>query len=178
MKKQFRKVDAIIMAGGTGSRMGTNKKMLLEINGNKVVDLIIKQLRHENFEISLCISKNTLFLDNYPGVRIFYGKGNYAEDLKNSISRCQLPVMVISADLVIPPDLLKNFMEKAKMVDSGIATLVVNKELSGISMFFEVPENNSLKYTNINITSKGFFNLNRQNDYKKAIKYYKGNPNF
>ncbi len=163
------------MAGGVGSRMGTCKKMLLEINGEKIIDMIVKQLKEQNFRVSMCISKNTEFLDYYPEVAKFYGKGNYTEDLKYAISQCSLPVLVISADLIFPTDLLYKFIKKADLTGTGVATLIVNGELSGISMFFEKPEDENLQYKNINISTSGFFNLNRKEDYEKAVKYYKNN---
>ena len=82
------------MAGGTGSRMGTSKKMFLEINGEKIIDRVVRILHRQNFRISLCISENTLFLQEYPEVRIVMGKGSYAEDLSFAVGMCSLPVLL------------------------------------------------------------------------------------
>lgn len=160
------------MAGGKGSRMGTGEKMLLEINGERVIDTIIKTLKHQNFTISLCISDNTEFLNVYESVRIIKGYGNYAKDLSYAISMCSLPVLIVPSDVIFPSDMLSDFIEKSFSLDTGIATLVVNGELSGISIFFRKPETGDLPYKNIEVSSKDFFNLNYPEDYRKAVEYF------
>jgi len=165
-------VDAVIMAGGKGSRMGTEKKMLLEINGEKVIGNIIKTLKDQNFTISLCISENTKFLDGYRSIRTINGHGNYAEDLNYAISMCSLPVLIVPSDVIFPRYMLYDFVEKAFSLDTAIATLIVNGMLSGISIFFRKPETGNLPYKNIEVYSKDFFNLNYPEDYRKAVKYF------
>lgn len=160
------------MAGGKGSRMGTREKMLLEINGGKIIDAIIKTLQNQNFNIQLCISENTKFLDGYRSIITIKGHGNYAEDLKYAISMCSLPVLIVPSDVIFPSDMLSDFIEKSFSLDTGIATLVVNGELSGISIFFRKPETGDLPYKNIEVSSKDFFNLNYPENYRKAVEYF------
>jgi GTP:adenosylcobinamide-phosphate guanylyltransferase len=165
-------VDAVIMAGGQGTRMGTSKKMLLKINGKPVIDIVLEVLQQTRFRISLCISGNTGFLEGYGNVRILKGTGNYAEDLKYALDMCSMPVLVVPADALFSPDILTEFTKKARGFHKGIATLLVNGKISGISMFFENPKNEELPYTNIKIIHEGFFNLNYPEDYKKAMDYF------
>ena len=56
-------------------------------------------------------------------------------------------------------------------VSTDIATLKINGELSGISIFFKNPGNENLPYRNIKIEREDFFNLNFPEDYRKAIEY-------
>ncbi|ARD85183.1 NTP transferase domain-containing protein [Ferroplasma acidiphilum] len=169
MDRQYTQVDAIIMAGGKGSRMGTAEKMLLKVNGEKVIDAIIKILQNLNFNISLCISENTRFLDGYHSLRTIMGQGDYALDLNYAIKTCSLPVLIVPSDVIIKPDMIHDFVTSASSLDTAIATLIVNNKLSGISMFFKKPETGNLPYKNIEILRDDFFNLNCPDDYKKAL---------
>ena len=161
------------MAGGRGSRMGNNKKMLLNINGVPVLYRIIASLREAGFKVNICITKNTEFLSDIEGANIITGTGNYADDLKYSLGLCSVPALVLPADVIFSRNLLKSFIELSDKVRTDIATLKVNSELSGISIFFRRPEDKELSYTNIEIEDKSFFNLNYQDDYIKARQYFK-----
>ena len=161
------------MAGGRGSRMGNNKKMLLNINGVPVLYRIIASLRGAGFKVNICITKNTEFLSDIEGTNIITGTGNYADDLKHSLGLCSVPALVLPADVIFSRNLLKSFIELSDKVRTDIATLKVNSELSGISIFFRRPEDKELSYTNIEIEDKSFFNLNYQDDYIRARQYFK-----
>ncbi len=161
------------MAGGKGSRMGTSEKMLLTINGERIIDTVIKTLQNQNFSISLCISKNTGFLDGYKSLKIIKGHGDYAEDLKYAVTMCSLPVLVIPSDVIFPAEILPDFIERSFSLDTGIATLIVNGKLSGISIFFRKPGKGNLPYENVEMSMEDFFNLNYPDDYKRAEQYFK-----
>ena len=161
------------MAGGRGSRMGNNKKMLLNINGVPVLYRIIASLREAGFKVNICITKNTEFLSDIEGTNIITGTGNYSDDLKYSLGLCSVPALVLPADVIFSRNLLKSFIELSDKVRTDIATLKVNSELSGISIFFRRPEDKELSYTNIEIEDKSFFNLNYQDDYIRARQYFK-----
>ena len=160
------------MAGGKGSRMCTAEKLFLPINCEKIIDAIIKILQNQNFNISLCISENTKFLDGYHSLRTIMGEGNYASDLNYAIKMCSLPVLIVPSDVIIPPDMINDFIKRTSSLDTAIATLVVNNKLSGISMFFRKPETGNLPYKNIEILRDDFFNLNYPDDYKKALQRF------
>ena len=134
------------MAGGRGSRMGNNKKMLLNINGVPVLYRIIASLREAGFKVNICITKNTEFLSDIEGTNIITGTGNYADDLKYSLGLCSVPALVLPADVIFSRNLLKSFIELSDKVRTDIATLKVNSELSGISIFFRRPEDKELSY--------------------------------
>ena len=161
------------MAGGKGLRMGNNKKMLLEVENRPVLYRIIALLREMEFKVNICISKNTEFLSNIEGTNIITGTGNYANDLKYSLGLCSVPALVLPADVIFSRNLLKSYIELSYKVRTDIATLKVNGELSGISIFFKRPEDKELSYTNIEIEDKSFFNLNYQDDYIRARQYFK-----
>lgn len=161
------------MAGGNGSRMRNNKKMLLKINGQPVLYKIIASLKDLGFTVKICISKNTEFLSNTEKVEIITGVGNYSEDLKYSLCQCSMPALVLPADVIFSEKLLKNFIELSGTVSTDIATLKVNGELSGISVFFKRPANKELSYTNIEVQDNSFFNLNYLKDYINTQEYFK-----
>ena len=161
------------MAGGKGSRMGNNKKMLLKINGEPVLYKIIASLKDLGFMVKICISKGTEFLSDTEEVEIITGAGTYSEDLKYSLKLCSIPALVLPADVIFSEKLLKNFIELSGTVTTDIATLKVNGELSGISVFFKRPENQELSYTDIEIRDNSFLNLNYPEDYIKAQEYFK-----
>ena len=161
------------MAGGKGSRMGDNKKMLLKINGEPVLYKIIASLKDLGFMVKICVSKDTEFLSNIEGVSIITGTGNYSEDLKYSLYMCSMPAIVLPADVIFSRNLLEKFIALSGLVRTDIATLKVNGELSGISIFFKRPEDKELSYTNIDILDNSFFNLNYREDYINAQEYFK-----
>ena len=161
------------MAGGRGTRMRNNKKMLLEIDGKPVLYRIIDLLQQMGFRVNICISKNTEFLSDTGEVKIIAGMGNYSEDLKHSLHSCSVPALVLPADVIFSRNLLEKFIELSGSVSKEISTLKVNGELSGISIFFKRPENKELSYTNIEISDNSFFNLNHPEDYIKAREYFK-----
>ncbi|WMT50996.1 MAG: NTP transferase domain-containing protein [Ferroplasma sp.] len=166
-------MDAIIMAGGKGSRMGNVKKMLLNINGMPVLYGIIASLKDAGFKINICITKNTEFLSDIKGTNIIVGTGNYADDLRYSLGLCSVPALILPADVIFSKNLLNIFIGLSDNVRTDIATLKVNGELSGISIFFKRPEDTELSYTNIEIEDNSFFNLNYPNDYIRARQYFK-----
>ena len=161
------------MAGGKGSRMGDNKKMLLKINSEPVLYKIIASLKDLGFIVKICISKGTEFLSDTEEVEIITGAGTYSEDLKYSLKLCSIPALVLPGDVIFSEKLLKNFIELSGTVSTDIATLKINGELSGISMFFKRPENGELSYTDIEMQDNSFFNLNYKEDYIKAQEYFK-----
>ncbi len=161
------------MAGGKGSRMGDNKKMLLKINSEPVLYKIIASLKDLGFIVKICISKGTEFLSDTEEVEIITGTGTYSEDLKYSLKLCSIPALVLPGDVIFSEKLLKNFIELSGTVSTDIATLKINGELSGISMFFKRPENGELSYTDIEMQDNSFFNLNYKEDYIKAQEYFK-----
>ena len=147
--------------------------MLLEINGKSVLYRIIDILKELGFRVNICISKNTKFLSDVKGVNIITGTGNYSEDVKYSLELCSIPAFVLPADVIFSEKLLKKFIELSDTVTTDIATLKVNGELSGISIFFKTPENKELSYTNFEILDNSFFNLNYPDDYIRAQQYFK-----
>ena len=114
----------------------------------------------------------TKFLDGYNSLRTIMGQGNYASDLNYAIKSCSLPVLIVPSDVIIPPNMIHDFVKRASSMETAIATLVVNNKLSGISMFFRKPETGNLPYKNIEILRDDFFNLNYPDDYKIALQSF------
>ncbi|WP_084779373.1 MULTISPECIES: NTP transferase domain-containing protein [Acidiplasma] len=166
-------MEALIMAGGMGKRIGNPKKMLLMINGEAIIIRLLKIIKSLGLNINVCTGPETVFLNEIGDVNIINGTGDYAMDLKTSINSLKLPVIVLPADILIDKELLKSFIEKSKNYKTGILNMLINNELSGISIFYEYLNDAELAYENINFNSNSFFNINTEYDYKMAKEYYK-----
>ncbi len=165
-------MDALIMAGGMGSRMNNNKKMLLKINDEYIISILIKKLKKLNFNVNVCISDNTAFLNKIVNEKIIHGTGDYSYDLKLSLDKLNLPVIIFPADVIFNIEIIEKFIDGSMEIKSGIVNLKINNELTGISIFFEKLYNYELKYSNINYNRNDFFNINYSSDYIKARKVF------
>jgi len=160
------------MAGGKGSRMNNNKKMLLKINNEYIISILINKLKSLNFNINVCISNNTYFLKDILNEKIIYGNGDYNYDLKYSLNKLNLPVIVFPSDVIFNINIIKRFIFDALKINNGIVNLKINDELTGISVFFEKLYDNEVKYSNINYNRDDFFNINYNNIYLNAKKFF------
>ncbi len=160
------------MAGGMGSRMNNNKKMLLKINDEYIISILIKKLKKLNFNVNVCISDNTAFLNEILNEKIIHGTGDYSYDLKLSLDKLNLPVIIFPADVIFNIEIIEKFIDGSMEIKSGIVNLKINNELTGISIFFEKLYDYELKYSNINYNRNDFFNINYSSDYIKARKFF------
>ena len=165
-------MDVLIMAGGKGSRINNNKKMLLKINDEYIISILIKKLKKLNFNVTVCISDNTIFLNKILNEKIIYGTGDYNCDLKLSLDKLNLPVIVLPADVIFDIEIIEEFIDRSMEIKSGIVNLKINNELTGISIFFEKLYNYELKYSNINYNRNDFFNINYSSDYIMARNFF------
>ncbi|MEM0139881.1 MAG: NTP transferase domain-containing protein [Ferroplasma sp.] len=166
-------MHAVIMAGGSGSRIHNPGKMLLKIGGNSLISHVIEELENANIKFSICVSSNTPEVIFNMSPHIIYGNGNYIHDLKLSVNRFPQYVLIISADLLFSSSTLSEFISKSYKIGSGITTLAINHKAVGISIFFEKIGDAELNYTSIDIDDTAFFNINTENDYRRAELYYK-----
>ena len=114
-EKFNKKIIAVIMAGGEGSRMKRDyktEKLLLKIKGKRLIEYVIEALNKCNCfdKIVICVSKNAIktlkFLQNYsynldPPLEIIEGYGNgYSTDLSFIIEHFfEYIIFMVSADL-------------------------------------------------------------------------------
>lgn len=160
------------MAGGRGSRINNNRKMLLKINNEYIISMLINKLKTLNFNINICINSNTLFLGDMINEKIIYGTGDYNNDLKLALDKLKLPVFVFPADVIFNIEILIKFIDAAMKIGYGIVNLEINNKLTGISIFFEKLFDNELKYNNINYNRNDFFNINYYYDYINAKGFF------
>ncbi|MCQ1535440.1 nucleotidyltransferase [Methanosarcina sp. KYL-1] len=119
-------MDAIIMAGGFGQRLGMGEKPCVELLGKPLISYVIDTLRAaKNIDkVSVAVSPVTpkteiMIQERYKGevpvIRTF--GGNYVADMIYAVetSGSEGPVMVIMSDLpLLDPGLIDSVIEKYK----------------------------------------------------------------
>jgi len=129
-------MDALVMAGGKGSRMGHVEKPLVEINGKYMIDYVIEALLQSNVgEIFIAVSKNTpkteqYLKEKYKDIVLIKTSGNgYVEDLNEAIKYFSSPFLVISSDIpTIKPKTINNIINyylHIKGIDNKVEALCV-----------------------------------------------------
>ena len=114
-KKLNKKIIAVIMAGGKGSRMKRDyktEKPLLKIKGKRLIEYVIEALSKSTFfyKIVVCVSQNAIntmkFLQDYNynldhPLEIIEGYGNgYSNDLSFILENFfKYIIFMVSADL-------------------------------------------------------------------------------
>jgi adenosylcobinamide-phosphate guanylyltransferase len=119
-------MDAIVMAGGFGQRLGMGEKPCVELLGKPLISYVIDTLRAtENIDrvfvaVSPVTPKTEIMLqERYKGeVRVIrtFG-GNYVGDMIYAVESAQStgPVMIIMSDLpILDPQLIDSIIEKYK----------------------------------------------------------------
>lgn len=119
-------MDAIVMAGGFGQRLGMGEKPCVELLGKPLIAYVIDTLRaSENIDrVFVAISPVTprteiMIQERYKGeVRVIrtFG-GNYVGDMINAVETAETvgPVMIIMSDLpLINPEIIDLVIKKYK----------------------------------------------------------------
>jgi len=128
-------MDAIVMAGGFGQRLGMGEKPCVELLGKPLISYVIDTLRaaKEIDKVFVAVSPVTpkteiMLQERYNGeVRVIrtFG-GNYVGDMIFAVETAETngPVMIIMSDLpLINPDLIDSVIEKYR--ESGTPALSV-----------------------------------------------------
>lgn len=128
-------MDAIVMAGGFGQRLGMGEKPCVELLGKPLICYVIDTLRNakEIDRVFVAVSPVTpkteiMLQERYRGeVRVIrtFG-GNYVGDMIYAVETAQTtgPVMVIMSDLpLIKPELIDSVIEKYR--EAGTPALSV-----------------------------------------------------
>lgn len=128
-------MDAIVMAGGFGQRLGMGEKPCVELLGKPLISYVIDTLRAAKgidrvfVAVSPVTPKTEIMLDErYRGeVRVIrtFG-GNYVGDMIYAVETAQTtgPVMIIMSDLpLINPELIDSIIEKYR--EAGTPALSV-----------------------------------------------------
>lgn len=128
-------MDAIVMAGGFGQRLGMGEKPCVELLGKPLISYVIDTLRDakEIDRVFVAVSPVTpkteiMLQERYRGeVRVIrtFG-GNYVGDMIYAVETAQTtgPVMIIMSDLpLIKPELIDSVIEKYR--EAGTPALSV-----------------------------------------------------
>ncbi len=130
------KLDALVMSGGRGSRMGVGEKPLLQVLGRPMVDIVLQALRDSTRigEIWCVTTERTPRTEEHlqrSGVRIFRAGGRgYVEDLREAMIDIGLSqAVVVSADLpLITSEGINRVVEEYSKIGSGSLAVVVPLE--------------------------------------------------
>lgn len=114
-------MDAMIMAGGIGSRLGLGEKACVLVNKKYLIDYIINSLLKSSFikKIFVSVTQNTpntkqYIINKYPFIEVVdTSSGNYVTDMVQSVkkSNSKDPIMIIMCDLpLINESLIDNII--------------------------------------------------------------------
>ncbi|WP_202319281.1 TIGR00454 family protein [Archaeoglobus neptunius] len=166
-------MNALLMCGGKGTRLGSGEKPLFEVCGKKLVDHAIYEF--DNFEIVAVTSPNTpqteKYLDDF-GIDYYRASGKgFIEDYREActeLSICE-PVVVACTDLIylkrgIPEKIVEAYLKSPKRalavyVDSSPAGINI------IDAFFIDEEQEEEIYI---LGRNSIVNINTVEDVKRA----------
>lgn len=113
-------MDALVMAGGRGSRLKMGEKPLVRLFGRSLIDYVVLAL--EDSSIDRIFVSTT---ENVPGTRLWAldrglsvvetGSYGYVADMIEAVQKARVkdPIMVIMADLpLVTSDLIDEIMDK------------------------------------------------------------------
>lgn len=94
-------MDALVMAGGPGTRLGEGEKPLYAIGGDAMVDRVLRALSASDVDrISVATSPHTPETAAHVDVPVIRTPGNgYVADLDAALEHIQTPVLTVAADL-------------------------------------------------------------------------------
>lgn len=119
-------MDAIIMAGGFGSRLGMGEKPCVSLLGKPLISYVIDTLQKTDsiddiyVAVSPATPKTASFIENeYPGkVQVIpTGGGNYVGDMVYAVKAAGItkPLMVLMADIpLLTPEIIEKVIKEYK----------------------------------------------------------------
>jgi adenosylcobinamide-phosphate guanylyltransferase len=111
-------MDALVMAGGKGTRMGRDEKPMLILRDKPLLSYVLnalsrsRQVSHIYVAVSSCVPRTAAFVNDHPGegvLPVMTPGSGYIEDMAYAINTLGLdgPVLVVSADLpLLTPDIV------------------------------------------------------------------------
>ncbi|WP_456375381.1 adenosylcobinamide-phosphate guanylyltransferase [Methanocaldococcus sp.] len=152
-------MDALIMAGGRGSRMGYVEKPLIKIKDKPLISYVIQPLLESDKinKIYIATSPNTkntkkFIISNYKdykNIKVIETSGNgYIEDLNECIKYFSKPFLVVSSDLVNLSSKIIN-----SIVDYFYSIKSKNPEIESLTVM--IPKNKYIKHVNATIEFNG-----------------------
>lgn len=165
------KINLLIMAGGTGSRMNLSDKGLLMIRGETLVDRNLKLLEDCVKKVYMAVSPNTEKTANYfkDRVTIIKTAGNdYSTDIGVALEALDsFPVLVMPADIYIRDlTVVTNLIDMAREKGKGITSMLIEGLFCGVSVFMEKPKDVETEdFYGYNVTEKQAYNINTVEDF-------------
>ena len=191
------RVDALIMAGGRGKRLGLGEKPLVEIDGIPLIDIVLAALSGSKYveDVVVATSKHTKATYEFlkaKSVKTLFTRGDdYVEDLIFAVKKLELgKTLVVSCDLPfissedIDAIIEEYYRQKCPAMKIMVPLEVFNKYNLEPSIISEglVPsginliDGNNLdgkEYTYITEKEEFGFNLNTLKDLKMIERYKK-----
>lgn len=112
-------MDALVMAGGKGSRLGMGEKPLVKLFGRPLIDYVVSALLDSSAErIFVAVTENVPMTEVWARERELAvvdtsGKG-FVPDMVEAVEKAGViqPILIIMADLpLVTPDLIDEIME-------------------------------------------------------------------
>ncbi|XRO76161.1 adenosylcobinamide-phosphate guanylyltransferase [Methanocaldococcus sp. 10A] len=197
-------MDALIMAGGKGTRMGNVEKPLVKVNSRCLIDYVIFPLLKSKIKnIFIAVSPNTpktkeyviSTYKSYKNISVIYTSGNgYIEDLNECIEYFSEPFLVVSSDLInLTSKIINSIVDyfyciKSKNPDVEALAVMIDKErypnppisfnnLVPVGINVLSPKHGYQK-EEIMVIDELVFNVNTKEDLKLAEILLRNNINF
>lgn len=136
-------MDALVMAGGKGTRMGCVEKPIIKLNNKCLIDYVLHPLLNSKVNnIFVAVSPNTPKTKDYisknyvnKNIKIIETSGrDYIEDLNECIDYFSEPFLVVSSDLInLTSKIINSIVDyfyciKAKNPEIEALTVMIPKE--------------------------------------------------
>lgn len=161
----------LIMAGGKGTRFGDAEKCMSTVKGIPVLENLLDQVskiaksitvsttfRHVK-TVEFCISR---------GISLVYTDGNdYVSDLRTSLAEIRrVPIVVLGSDSFFTDlSYFKRLISSSLKENKEIIEFLQDKNMTGISIFNRIPENESImNYEEVNSERDFMININTKDD--------------
>jgi adenosylcobinamide-phosphate guanylyltransferase len=152
-------MDALVMCGGRGTRLGTDtEKPLYRIGGRPMIDHVHDALAASRIETArYVVSPHTpRTRDHLAGDVIDAPGDGYVADLQYALERTDLPVLTVATDLpLLAGDAIDTVLERHGRGSLTVSVPVALKRLLGVSVETTMEaDNEAVAPSGVNVVSK------------------------
>ncbi len=169
----MRVAEAVVMAGGRGSRMGYVVKPLVKVCGKPMVHWVVRAAENVVGRVVVAVSPTTsgpvatYLRERFgPAVECVETPGTgYVEDLALILKCVRLPALVLPADTpAVTPATLEEFLRKTSALKPlpAVITLDAGSGPVGISIFTR----ESGGWATVGVAARGLINVNTWGDVR------------